>query len=295
MIVRKASTEDAKDIASLIHRSFGARQQLDPPADADSETVESVAHALSTDGGWVAVAEDGQIIGSALNDRSRPGALGLRRVSVEPDRQNLGVASTLVSEIELQSSVERIWLTAREELPQTVAFWVKRGYHIVAMRSPYVELVKATSVQVRVPNLDDTRTLAKKISAHLVAGDVVILSGDLGAGKTTFTQFLGEALSVRGPITSPTFVIARTHPSLIGGPSLVHVDAYRLESASELADLDLDASVDSSVTVIEWGEGLGEQLSDSWLHISLSDDRIATVNPCGPRWLEAGLRAELSG
>ena len=83
----------------------------------------------------------------------------------------------------------------------------------------------------------------------------MVLSGELGAGKTTFTQGLGAGLGVRGDVTSPTFVIARVHPSLSGGPALVHVDAYRLGGIDELDDLDLDASLDEAVTVVEWGEG----------------------------------------
>ncbi|MDO9397672.1 MAG: tRNA (adenosine(37)-N6)-threonylcarbamoyltransferase complex ATPase subunit type 1 TsaE, partial [Herbiconiux sp.] len=91
--------------------------------------------------------------------------------------------------------------------------------------------------------------LGVEIAGLLEAGDVVLLSGDLGAGKTTFTRGLGEGLGVRGPVTSPTFVLARTHPSLVGGPALVHVDAYRLGSALELDDLDIDFA--HSVVVVE--------------------------------------------
>ena len=103
--------------------------------------------------------------------------------------------------------------------------------------------------------------LAAKARPCCFPGDLFVLSGDLGAGKTTFTQGLGEALSVRGPITSPTFVIARTHPSLADGPPLVHVDAYRLGSAAELDDIDLDATTEEAVTVVEWGDGMAEQLA----------------------------------
>ena len=85
-----------------------------------------------------------------------------------------------------------------------------------------------------------------------------MLTGELGAGKTTFTQGLGEGLGVRGAVTSPTFVIARVHPSEVGGPALVHVDAYRLGGIDELDDLDLDASLDEAVTVVEWGTGIAE-------------------------------------
>ena len=107
-----------------------------------------------------------------------------------------------------------------------------------------------------------TREAGRAFAERLGPGDLVILSGELGAGKTTFAQGLAEGLGVRGPITSPTFVLARVHPSLVGGPALVHVDAYRLGSLAELDDLDLDASVDESVTVVEWGEGKAEVLAE---------------------------------
>lgn len=106
-----------------------------------------------------------------------------------------------------------------------------------------------------------------RVATLLGAGDVVLLSGDLGAGKTTFTRGLGEGLGVRGPVTSPTFVLARTHPSLVGGPALVHVDAYRLGSALELDDLDIDFA--HSVVVVEWGAGLLEALTDDYLAIDI--------------------------
>ena len=98
----------------------------------------------------------------------------------------------------------------------------------------------------------------------------MLLTGDLGAGKTTFTQGLGEGLGVRGAVTSPTFVIARVHPSEVGGPPLVHVDAYRLGGLDELDDLDLDTSLDEAVTVVEWGEGLAEGLAESRLEVRIT-------------------------
>jgi tRNA threonylcarbamoyladenosine biosynthesis protein TsaE len=115
---------------------------------------------------------------------------------------------------------------------------------------------------VRAEDAQATRAAGLRFAERLEPGDLVILSGELGAGKTTFTQGLAEGLGVRGPITSPTFVLARVHPSLTGGPALVHVDAYRLGGLAELDDLDLDASVDESVTVVEWGEGKAEVLAE---------------------------------
>ena len=143
--------------------------------------------------------------------------------------------------------------------------------------------------RVVLATVEDTRALGRTLGALLRAGDLVVLTGGLGAGKTTLTQGLGEGLGVRGPVTSPTFVIARVHPSLVAGPPLVHVDAYRLRGALELDDLDLDASVDDSVTVVEWGHGLAEDLSEDRLEVVLDVDpateqRTATVTGIGGRW-----------
>jgi tRNA threonylcarbamoyladenosine biosynthesis protein TsaE len=139
---------------------------------------------------------------------------------------------------------------------------------------------------------DQTRALATRLADVLRAGDLLVLSGDLGAGKTTFTQGLGAALQVRGDVTSPTFVISRVHPSLTGGPALVHVDAYRLHGALELDDLDLDASLDEAVTVVEWGTGVAEDLADDRLEVEIlrahgdTDDETRTLRltAVGDRW-----------
>ncbi len=117
---------------------------------------------------------------------------------------------------------------------------------------------------------DDMRTLGRRIAALLRPGDLVVLTGPLGAGKTTLVQGIGEGLDVRGPVTSPTFVIARVHPPLGGGPGLVHVDAYRLGSVAEVDDLDLDASLEDCVTVVEWGEGLVEELAADRLEVTIT-------------------------
>lgn len=117
---------------------------------------------------------------------------------------------------------------------------------------------------------EDTRALGVELGRSLRAGDLVLLTGDLAAGKTTLTQGIGEGLEVRGPITSPTFVIARVHPAQRGGPDLVHVDAYRLGGIDELDDLDLDADLEQVVTVVEWGHGMAEVLSGDWLELVLT-------------------------
>ena len=157
-------------------------------------------------------------------------------------------------------------------------FWPNGAWRVPA------ELRIATDVAMR--------DLGRELAGRLRAGDLVILTGPLGAGKTTLVQGIGEGLGVRGPVTSPTFVIARVHPVLAGpGPSLVHADAYRLGSVSEVDDLDLDADAASAVTVVEWGQGLAEDLAEDRLEISIqpdpdSDVRTVRLTGYGARWNE---------
>ncbi|WP_196865565.1 tRNA (adenosine(37)-N6)-threonylcarbamoyltransferase complex ATPase subunit type 1 TsaE [Arthrobacter sp. CAN_A212] len=115
----------------------------------------------------------------------------------------------------------------------------------------------------------ELQRFAADLGGDLASGDLVILTGGLGAGKTTFTQGLGRGLGVRPGIISPTFVLVRVHPPLSDGPALVHADAYRLESAADIDDLDLESTMDTSVTVVEWGAGRVEHLAASRLEIRL--------------------------
>lgn len=148
-----------------------------------------------------------------------------------------------------------------------------------------------------IENPDQMHELGLELGKALRAGDVLVLTGPLGAGKTTLTRGIGEGLGVRGPVTSPTFVLARTHPSLVDGPPLVHVDAYRLNSAVELDDLDIDFA--HSVVVVEWGAGMLDGIVDSWLDVvierpeganagelgeELIEPRIVTLTGHGERW-----------
>ena len=117
----------------------------------------------------------------------------------------------------------------------------------------------------------DTKKLGEELGAALEAGDLVVLDGPLGAGKTTFTQGIARGMGVKGRVTSPTFVIAREHSSIGNGPSLVHVDAYRLgdDPLGELDALDLDSALEEAVVVAEWGGGLVEQLAQRYVHVTL--------------------------
>ena len=131
----------------------------------------------------------------------------------------------------------------------------------------------AARAEVDVPTAAAMRGLGERLAGLLRAGDLVVLTGDLGAGKTTLTQGIGAGMAVRGDVTSPTFVIARVHPAPAERPALVHVDAYRLDSLAEVDDLDLDASLAESVTVVEWGEGLVERLAPDRLEVRLNRPR----------------------
>ncbi|MFC9952092.1 tRNA (adenosine(37)-N6)-threonylcarbamoyltransferase complex ATPase subunit type 1 TsaE [Streptomyces prasinus] len=156
------------------------------------------------------------------------------------------------------------------------------------------------SVRLVVGSPDRMRDLGRVLAKLLRAGDLVMLTGELGAGKTTLTRGLGEGLGVRGAVTSPTFVIARVHPSLGDGPPLVHVDAYRLSGGlDEMEDLDLDVSLPESVIVVEWGEGRIEELTDDRLQIVIhravgdttDEVRYVTLTGLGERWAGTDLSA----
>lgn len=159
--------------------------------------------------------------------------------------------------------------------------------------SPTMRRLRAHDVAVHLTaeTPEAMRALAARIGAACVGGDVVVLTGDLGAGKTTFTQGLALGMGITSAVTSPTFVISRVHPGADGGPALVHVDAYRLGSLAELDDLDLEADLADSVVVVEWGDGLAEGLSPNGLDIVLtrSDDpaddvRGVEISARGERW-----------
>lgn len=132
-------------------------------------------------------------------------------------------------------------------------------------------------VVIETADAESTRALGGRLAVLLRAGDLVMLSGDLGAGKTTLAQGVGAAMGVRGRVSSPTFIIARVHPALADGPDLIHVDAYRLSSLEEVDALDLDSSMDDSVTLVEWGQDKVEALSADRLEITIARPRGGLV------------------
>jgi len=326
--VDEAGPDKAAEVTAVIHRAFGARAPLDPPSTALDETEASVRAQLAASGGLL-VTRYGEPVGSVLFDTSRPGRLGMRRVSVDPFLQAHGVASAMVGvaeDVAETRGLDGTWLTAREELPDNLVFWERRGYVRTSQDGPTIELGKTLWLARELVTRDDTHAFGVRLASLLHAGDLVVLTGELGAGKTTLTQGIGHGLGVRGDVTSPTFVIARVHPSLSVGPALVHADAYRLGGIAELDDLDLDASVEESVTVVEWGEGVAESLASHRLEVSLDrllgdgtsrgaaalaaagprradghgdatgtdpETRVVSVRPVGARWVGAPLRSTL--
>ena len=172
------------------------------------------------------------------------------------------------------------------------------------------DVTPVQTVAASLPDAEATRAFGRALATQLRAGDLVILTGDLGAGKTTLTQGIGAGLHVRGQVASPTFIIAREHPALpqpdgTRGPDLVHVDAYRLGSLDEVEALDLESSLEDAVTVVEWGAGGVESRAADRLEVALTrprgggvaepdDDggggeRVATVRAVGPRWADVPL------
>jgi tRNA threonylcarbamoyladenosine biosynthesis protein TsaE len=201
----------------------------------------------------------------------------------------------------------RVQLLAREELAELVTFWLHRGFHHDRDVPHGMILTKSLPVMIRVPTSSAMRDLGTRLARLLEPGDVIIASGELGAGKTTLTQGIGRGLGTTGRVISPTFVLSRIHPSSTGRPSLVHVDAYRLSGPDALDDLDLGATVPDSVTVVEWGRGIAEGLAADRLEIDIwrppvngadpaepESERIVTIRTVGPRW-SAGRLSVLSG
>ncbi|MFN8136491.1 MAG: tRNA (adenosine(37)-N6)-threonylcarbamoyltransferase complex ATPase subunit type 1 TsaE [Propionicimonas sp.] len=293
------TADDAPALCDLIREAFGSRPVVQPPPPALSETPERVAEALAGGFGVLALV-DGEPAGVVIVSVDGPMA-GIHRVSVRPSFQRQGIASAMVEvaiEVLTARGVAAVELVAREEFPQVVAWWRRHGFVEVDRIGTSLTLARQLPVRRAAPTAEDTQAIGRRLAGVVRAGDVIIASGDLGAGKTTLTQGLGEGLGVSGAIISPTFVLSRVHPSTTGGPRLVHVDAYRLGSFAELEDLDLEVSLDDSVTLVEWGAGIAEGLGDGYLEVDIrrtldpeDETRWIFFTPIGERWTAA--RAEL--
>jgi tRNA threonylcarbamoyladenosine biosynthesis protein TsaE len=294
-----AEDRDAEAISEVILDAFGNRPKVEPPPPALTENPAKVKAALHTGFGVLALV-DGVAAGVVIVSIDQAVA-GIHRVSVRPSYQRLGIASAMVIvvlEALTMQAVRSVELVARAEFPAVVGWWQRHGFVEVSRAGTSLTLARQLPICVEAATAEETQALGGKLAGLVRAGDLLIASGDLGAGKTTLTQGLGAGLGVAGAVISPTFVLSRVHPSTVGGPALVHVDAYRLGSAAELDDLDLDTSAADSVTLVEWGTGVAEGLNDDRLEIDIrrsldpSDEaRWIFLTPIGDRW--ANLRAEL--
>ncbi len=309
LVVAVASETDAPAMVEVIHAAFGARPALDPPSTAIDETPASVAAALRRGGGIVATV-DGRPAGALLVARTAPEVAGFQRVSVHPEYQRHGIASAMVAAAQdyaAELGCARVELFARAELAELVDFWRHRGYAVLRPGDHGFVLGRDLPVAFEVPTAHAMQDLGGRLAELLRPGDVLIATGDLGAGKTTLTQGIGRGLGSDGPVISPTFVLSRVHPSTTGRPTLVHVDAYRLTGPDELDDLDLDAAVPQAVTVVEWGAGVAEGLSEDRLEVDIrrtaypygsdhdADSRTVLLRPVGPRWAGVDLRGLRAG
>ncbi|MFZ1411590.1 MAG: tRNA (adenosine(37)-N6)-threonylcarbamoyltransferase complex ATPase subunit type 1 TsaE [Micropruina sp.] len=290
--VRTADAADAAEIVRLVRSAFGHRPPVDPPAAGLSDTVASVRDRLIDGFGLIAEVA-GAPVASMLVE-VREGAARLTRVSVDPTAQRLGIATLLVNavlDLLALRGATTVDVEARVEFGYIAAWWGRHGFVPVGGGAHTLLLRRALPVVAEAATADEMQALGRRLAGLLVAGDVIIASGDLGAGKTTLTQGIGAGLNVGGPVISPTFVLSRVHPPLAEGPALVHVDAYRLGSFGELEDLDLEASLAESVTLVEWGAGIAEGLSPERLEIDIrrgldpeDETRLVFLTALGPRW-----------
>lgn len=290
----------AEDVLHVVHAAFAARPPLEPPAAALADTADTIADKLA--GGFGMLGElDGEPTAALIVELDGDHAV-ITRVAVHPDHQHRGIANALVGcamDLLALRGTRRLAVGVRTEFPALGRWWRRHGFVPVSRQGHLDLLERALPVMAEVPTADAMRALGARLAGLLRVGDVVIATGDLGAGKTTLTQGIGAGLGVAGPVISPTFVLSRVHPSIAGGPALVHVDAYRLGSFDELEDLDLEASLADSVTLVEWGGGIAEGLADDRLEIDIrrgldptDETRLVFLSGLGPRWA-AGQLEEL--
>lgn len=293
--IRFADPDDAPALLDVIRAAFSSRPPVDPPADALRDGVDDIRAGIER-GFGVLVERDGEPAGGLLGEVEGDLAR-LRRVSVRPDAHGGGVGRTLIHST-LQAVAEmgaaRVEIVARREFPRNISWWERFGFRRLHETPTGWIMGRPLPLVFTVPDADAMRALGRRLAGVLRAGDLIVATGELGAGKTTLTQGLGEGLDVEGAIISPTFVLSRVHPNRGDGPDLVHVDAYRLSSAQELEDIDVQDTLARSVTVVEWGRGAAEWLAPERLEIDIhraedpaDDERTVILSPIGPGLVDA--------
>jgi tRNA threonylcarbamoyladenosine biosynthesis protein TsaE len=278
----------AEQVRDLLHAAFAGQEELTPPSGALSESLDTLRADYAGDGG--VLLHDGDRLVGACRVRRLGLTWVIRRCAVAPDARRAGAGRLLVEAAQAWAAEEgavRTHVGVRHALSGSRAFWERLGYRPLVGHGFWDELVRPLPLVLH--GADATRALGERLAGELRPGDLVVLSGPLGAGKTALTQGIGAGLGVQGAVTSPTFVLSRVHR---GPLPLVHVDAYRLRDSGtgrlELDDMDLDAWLPDSVTVVEWGEGLVEGLAEARLEVHLArpdeDSRVVEVRPVGARW-----------
>lgn len=280
-----ARPEDAQRIADVI-----GHPDLSEPS---SLSVDEIRKLLETEIGVLALA-DGEPVGALFLDVTKS---LLHDVHVIPQVQDEGIGAEMIRAVaELAADQGATELHVNCPTSKTASGWYLDNGFVSTGSS---ELTRKLPLRVIVPDADAMKKLGAKLAKILVPGDMIIASGELGAGKTTFTQGLGAGMGVSGSVISPTFVLSRIHENE-NGPALIHVDAYRLGSAAELEDLDLELQMENAVTLVEWGDGLAEGLRENRLNLEIlrasnpaDQTRIVYLDGVGPRWQDVDLAAEL--
>jgi tRNA threonylcarbamoyladenosine biosynthesis protein TsaE len=298
-----ASERDAEAVHAVTQQAYGSRPPLDPPSSALTETVDAVRADLAEHGGLLAI-EDGAPIGS-LRFRFDGRRVWLRRAGVIAALARRGVGTRLATHAHAllaRRAIDELVVGVRFALADNRRFWESLSYAETGADDHSYILRRTPPYAGTIETADDMRAVGRRLGQLLRPGDLIVCVGELGAGKTTFAQGVGQGLGVTGAVTSPTFVLARAHDTA-GGVPFVHADAYRLGAVAdplgELDALDLDATVAEAVTLVEWGEGLAERLAPNRVVVRMEvadgETRMVVVDGLGVRWAGVDLRSALSG
>jgi tRNA threonylcarbamoyladenosine biosynthesis protein TsaE len=297
---RPATPDDAQAVHDVTQQAYGTRQSVDPPSSALAETMQDVRSDLRAHGGYLA--EDDGVVVASTRFRVDGDVCWLRRVGVVPEHLRRGIGTQLIAHAHAflaPRPLRELRVGVRLALADNRRFWESLGYAEAGTDELSFILNRTPPYAATVATAAEMRALGAGLAAVLEPGDVIVCIGELGAGKTTFAQGVGAGLGVAGPVTSPTFVMARAQQG--ARMPFVHADAYRLGAVSdplaELDTLDLDATVEESVTLVEWGEGLAERLAASRVEVRIGvvDDttRQLVIDGFGPRWAGVDLRSAL--
>jgi tRNA threonylcarbamoyladenosine biosynthesis protein TsaE len=306
---RSAKADDAAHVHAVTQAAYRASPPLDPPSSALRESVDDVSAHLAEYGGVIGFDDERPVASLRFRFEDSDGSrvAWLRRVGVSPELWRHSVGTQLVAYahalLARRGDVDELRIGVRKARPGSRRFWESLSYTASheGAHDYWDELARVPPYEGPVASADSMQMLGRRLATLLGPGDVVVCSGALGAGKTTFAQGLAAGLGVSAAVTSPTFVLARTHKTPTG-LSFVHADAYRLgavaDPLAELDALDLDATLDEAVTLVEWGEGLAERLAANRVEVRIDfvsdDERSIVIDALGRRWAGIDVRTALS-